>query len=309
MAEEEQLPAEPRGRDRPAQQFQGRFQVLAAVGEPAQAQVGLAQVPLPAGSAEGACAQRGRVVQPQRLGEFRRGLDLWGEAYAMARSRGDRLQQAWGLNGQAEGLLRSGGPDELEQVVSLLAAAGGLFTENADKISVLATHGLLAAAQLRRGDQQAAWEAAEQGMQLIRAMRAPASYYMLGGYHGVAAAYLGLWEAANHDHGPLLAQRARAACRALRHFARILPLGAPAAAICAGRAAWLAGRRRAAIKAWKAALKAAARLRMPYEEGLAHLELARHLAAAHPDRPTHLARARKIFAAVGARFDLERALE
>ena len=53
-------------------------------------------------------------------GDFRGGLELWTEAYAMARSRGDRLQQAWGLNGQAEGILRTTGTEQAEEVISLL---------------------------------------------------------------------------------------------------------------------------------------------------------------------------------------------
>ncbi|MGD0897910.1 MAG: adenylate/guanylate cyclase domain-containing protein, partial [Thermoguttaceae bacterium] len=144
-------------------------------------------------------------------GDFPRGHELWSETYAMARNRGDRLQQAWGLNGQAEGILRIGRPEQVEEAVALLSAAIGLFTENIDKVSVLGSYGFLAVAQLRRGDRQAAWEAAENGIRFIEGIRSPASYYMLGGYSGVAATYLDLWEAGYKSNGQDVAARARQA--------------------------------------------------------------------------------------------------
>ena len=68
----------------------------------------------------------------------------------MAQSRGDCLQQAWGLNGQADGLLRIGRPEQVPEAIALLHSALGLFHENIDKISVIATYGLLALAYLRQ---------------------------------------------------------------------------------------------------------------------------------------------------------------
>ena len=245
-------------------------------------------------------------------GEFQRGLQWWAEAYAMARSRGDRLQQAWGLNGQAEGLLRTGGPEELQQAMAFLQSAVELFTENIDKISVLGSYGWLGVAHLRREDFPAAWQAAESGRRLIREIRSPTAYYMLAGCHGVAATYLGLWEAKWPGDAGLasalpLAGRAREACRALARFARILPVGLPVARLTKGRAAWLVRKPKAAMRAWKAAIRAATRLHMPYEEGLAQLEIARHLPPQHPQRQARLARACELLAAAGARCDLARA--
>jgi tetratricopeptide (TPR) repeat protein len=245
-------------------------------------------------------------------GDFARGLEWWAEAYAMARSRGDRLQQAWGLNGQVEGLLRTGGPDELQQAMAFLHSAVELFTENIDKVSVLGSYGWLGVAHLRREDPQAAWEAAESGLRLIREIRAPTAYYMLSGCSNVAAAYLGLWEAdwsgpAGGSAAFPVAERARAACRALARFARILPLGLPASRLAKGRLASLLKKPTAAMHAWKAALRAATRLHMPYEEAVAQFEIARHLPPQHPQRQVRLARACDLFTAAGARFDLARA--
>jgi hypothetical protein len=61
------------------------------------------------------------------------------------------------------------------------------------------------------------------------------------------------------------------------------------------------------MKAWKACIRAAIRLKMPYEEGLAQFEIGRRLPAGHPERQACLARACELFSAAGARFDLARA--
>jgi eukaryotic-like serine/threonine-protein kinase len=119
--------------------------------------------------------------------------------------------------------------------------------------------------------------------------------------------YLGLWEEGCLDHRHEVAARAREACRSLRHYARVLPLGSPIARLFIGRAAWMLKKPKAAMRAWHSAIRVARGLKMPYEEGLAHLEIARRLAPDHPERPVHHARACEIFAAVGARFDLARA--
>ena len=238
-------------------------------------------------------------------GDFSHGLELWTELYNTARSRGDRLQQAWGLNGQAEGLLKTGGPEQVEQATALLHAAVGLFTDNIDKVSVLGSYGLLALAALRRGDQRAARQAADDGMRLIEELASPTGYYTLGGYTGVASAYLALWETGDPAQRDAMAARAREACRALRRFARVLPVGAPSAWLCNGRFAWLMGRPKAAIRSWNKCLRVADRLNMPYEQALAHVEIGQHLPTDDAARRAHLARAGEIFAALHAPVDGE----
>ena len=239
-------------------------------------------------------------------GDPERGVRLWTELHATACNRGDRLQQAWGLNGRSEGLLRTGGKEQAGEAAALLGAALRLFAENTDRISVLTTHGLLAVAQFRAGNRQAARQAAEDGMRLVEMLSRPTSYYMLGGYWGVASTLLDLWETESPERGKVIAGRAMQACRALARYARAFPLGGPSACLCNGRVAWLAGRRRAAMRAWRKCLAIAARLGMPWEQGLAHLEIGRHLPAGSPERQEHLARAGEIFARTHSRFDLAR---
>jgi class 3 adenylate cyclase/tetratricopeptide (TPR) repeat protein len=240
-------------------------------------------------------------------GDFHSGLELWTQFYATARSRGDRLQQAWGLNGQAEGLLRTGGPEQADGALSLVRTALGLFTENADKISMLGSYGLLATACLRRGDRDSARQAADDGLRLIAEMPSPTAYYMLGGYAGVAGTYLELCKAGDRPDHELMKRRAGEACRALRRFARTFPLGMPSARLCDGLAASLMGKQRAALKAWQRCLLVAAKLHMPYEEARAHLEIGQHLPGNDPQRQTHLVRACELFTAAGTPFELARA--
>ena len=240
------------------------------------------------------------------LGQVERGVEFWRELFAVARTRGDRLQQAWGLNGQAEGLLRCGTQEQTAEAITLLRAALGLFTENIDKISVLTSYGLLATAYLRQGDAPAARRAADDGMRLIEGAATPMSYYVLGGYAGVADAYLALWESGPAETRDALAEQAAAACRGLARFARALPLGSPTAWRCQGSLAWLCGRKRAAFNAWRQASVIAARLRLPHDEGLAEFEWGRHLPLDDSQRRGHLDRAGELFSAVNAHYDLKR---
>jgi hypothetical protein len=66
------------------------------------------------------------------------------------------------------------------------------------------------------------------------------------------------------------------------------------------------GKRHAAVRAWRKCIDAAARLKMPYEEALAHAEIGRCLPAADAARSIHLAQANDLLAAADASFDLTR---
>jgi hypothetical protein len=104
----------------------------------------------------------------------------------------------------------------------------------------------------------------------------------------------------------VFAHEVRQACAALRAFTRVFPIGQPYLAFFEGRAAWLLGRPRDAHRAWRAALTGARRLALPYEQGVIHYELARHLRAGDPARAAHLARAATLFRRLGARPDQAR---
>ena len=68
------------------------------------------------------------------------------------------------------------------------------------------------------------------------------------------------------------------------------------------------------MAAWRRSLDAARRFDLPYDEGMAHLELGRHLGPGQVTpggwgREEHLARARELFQALGTDPALRRAQE
>jgi hypothetical protein len=129
-----------------------------------------------------------------------------------------------------------------------------------------------------------------------------------------------VWEAitsgdlpgADHDSNidvPTLKSKARQAGKALQKFVRVFPIGQPRAWLYRGQQAWLSGRQGTAQKAWQKSLVTAKRLSMPYEQGLAHLEIGRHVPASGKSltaREQHLAQAHDIFTKLGASPDLAR---
>ena len=98
--------------------------------------------------------------------------------------------------------------------------------------------------------------------------------------------------ATNKDSGDTR-RAARRACRDLRSFARIFPIGKPRARLWQGRLAQLSGRTEWAQAAWRAGLALAERLGMPFEAALAHSELSQH-AAGEPLRHWHLEQAQTL---------------
>lgn len=237
-------------------------------------------------------------------GDFAQSLRLFAAVYASACERGDLQAQGWGLGGQAQTLWRMG---RIAAAVTLLEQRMALLTEHADRaVPAIASYGLLAAARLRQGDLLLAQEEAERTLAMIN-QTSPMEITSLDGYSGVTSVYVALWEA---RRGRSLAERealARAAfkaCNALHHYAQIFPIGQPRAWLWHGLYQWAAGREAHAYKAWRKSLEAAERLLMPYDQGLAHYEIARH--AGGSQRRRHLTRAGEIFAQLGASDDLAR---
>lgn len=231
-------------------------------------------------------------------GQFERGARLWTEVYEAALRYDNALQQAWGLNGRAQSLLRLGAGDET--AAHCLEGALDILKKDIDRISETTTHGLLAEARLRLGDRAGALAEAEAGARLIAASGRPNGYYALEGYMSVAGVYLRLWE----EGDTAMANSARQACADLWRFASVFRIGRPRAWLRQGLAYQLAGRPWLARRAWDKARKEAIKLGMPYEEGLANLEIGRHLTPGDPQRTLHLDLACQIFSRLGALPDL-----
>lgn len=235
-------------------------------------------------------------------GNFTRGVEVWAECYAVAQTSEEILHEAWGLNGQAEGLLRLG---HVDKAVSLLEASLTLFAQNKDIVSETATYGMLATARLYQGEQQLAQKVAVQTQERLAQISSPNSHYLIEGYAGVAQVYLALWET-NSDQfcaeSEALVKLACLACKGLHKFARVFPVGLPRAWLCQGLYYWLAGHPAHARVAWYKSLAAAQRLAMRYEQGLAHYQIGRH--AIGSDWQQHLKNACEIFTQLGAACDL-----
>jgi tetratricopeptide (TPR) repeat protein len=200
-----------------------------------------------------------------------------------SRRTADREARAWGLLGGASVALRTGD----------LARAGDLLA-----------HGhapaLTALLHLRRDGPEAAAGPLAAAMPHIAAR--PTKCYSFDLYACTAEVAVALREAARDPGRPGSGAVAGQACRALRRYARIFPIGAPRALLFEGRRRRLDGLPASARALWRRSLAAAQRLDMPYDEARAHAEIGRDAAGA--ERTSHLDRAAELFTAAGAAWDL-----
>jgi hypothetical protein len=165
---------------------------------------------------------------------------------------------------------------------------------------------LKALVHLRQGEPKLALAAAEKASLLI-AKTSPTSFLSLPGYAGAAETYLTLW--AGKESPTIKRADVQRAGKALRHYARVFPIGQAQAYLWQGIWEWLEGRPGPAKKWWAKSLQAAKRSGLPYDEGLIHYEIGQRLPLTDPERARHLARACRILSRLGATHDLERAKE
>jgi tetratricopeptide (TPR) repeat protein len=227
--------------------------------------------------------------------------------YASAQRRHDAHNRAWALRSQVYCLLPRG---EFALAFSRLTEIEQILTQNpniVDEALQIDLYGLLALVHLRQAEPDLALVAANKALTLM-AETMPTSYLSLPAYAAVAETYLSLWETHPHNPPPTFKRRSlRQACRALRSYARVFPIGKPQAYLWRGLFEQQSGRRFLAKRLWAKSLAAAERLEMTYPQGLAHYQIGRHLPCDHPDRVRHLRRAVDIFAQLGATYDLEQA--
>jgi hypothetical protein len=204
-------------------------------------------------------------------------------------------------------LIKLQGPDTGE-VIDLLTESAAAPAEAMNRFDYITIHSTLALAHLRQGRADLARQAADQAMTLIAEVDRPIFTGNLHGYVGAAAVYLALWEAdPDKNDEPLLSLSAHRACKNLFNFAKIFPVGKPSALRYRGQYDWLAGKPKKARQVWQMSLAYARALKMPFDEGLAHYEIARHLPVDDKNRQMHLDQAIAILAELGAGYDLERA--
>ncbi len=248
------------------------------------------------------------AIESYHLGKFNDSMNMFAIVYDSARHRNDPYTQHRALLGQVKNALRLGNK-HTENAIPLLETAKALLEKNPGIQEHIRTYELLARAHLRQGRLQLAQQEAEKTMELIE-QTSLAAAHSLEGYAAPAELFLKLWEAAterpsgNHKE---LAKFARRACKILHKYARVFPIGRSRAWLWQGLFNWLSGKPGQAFKAWQKSLNQAQQLKMPFEEGLAHFEIGRHLPADNPARQEQLDRAIQIFEQIEAANELERA--
>jgi class 3 adenylate cyclase/tetratricopeptide (TPR) repeat protein len=207
------------------------------------------------------------------------------------------LQEVWAATWLGAVALRRG--DAAGALAQLQRAAS---LEQPADVTAVTRHALLALALQRTGRPEEAAAEAERATVLVREARArPTTHSVLDGYAALAEVALERWDGAESElERELWRRRAAEACRNLRTYCRVFPIGEPARRLYAGEYACRLGRRRRALRAWRRSLAAAQALDLRYEAARAHAALAAGLREDDVRRAGHSASARDLLDAMGA---------
>lgn len=245
----------------------------------------------------------GNLAELESLrGSFDAAAALAGELETNATARNDDRYRAEALTELALSSWRLGQADVALRSLGALDPLLANDLELTDELK-LRIRGIAALIHTDRADWVAARTAADLAMGLTANQR-PASFGTFLGYAGPAEAYLTLWEAGQASAD--VQGHAAEALGRLRKYAKVFPVGRPRSALLEGRNHWLRNRRDAAMRSWDQAIQLAERLSMPYEQGLAHYDIARHLEPTDGAHANHLAASRDLFNDLHAARDLAR---
>jgi class 3 adenylate cyclase len=233
---------------------------------------------------------RGRFEERVRLGQ---------EVSRLAELSGDLLAVAWGLLDQIESLLSLG---EFERVDDLGSALRNLG-QNIYGADEIMAYGLLGSLELRVGRLESAWTYADKALAVMTAVT-PTVVYNLEAYAAVAEIYLAAWEQDQAVGQATFSTRARQALDALHRFARVFRIASPRARIIYSRWHRLNADINAALRSAQAGLRLAQQLQMPYEQALAHREIASLLPAQDSRRTQEVDAALALFEQLRTRYDL-----
>jgi len=232
------------------------------------------------------------------------------ELYASVLKRDDRRLQAEALRWKAYGLLALG---KTETLPTCLAELDRLRSseKNGGILNLADVHALRASLHLRlRENSQALELIGQAATRLVKISNT--THELILERAAVAGVYLSLWERieANEWNSPdekALSKchaGAKKACRALRSFTRVFPIGQPMTWLRLGQYRYLSGDAGKAKDAWAHGLASAREIKMPYPEGLIEFEIGRSLRLGDAGRREHLQRACDLFRAVGAAYDV-----
>jgi predicted ATPase/class 3 adenylate cyclase len=201
--------------------------------------------------------------------------------------------------------------NQVERAMEHLQMAAAAPAEVMNRLDWIIVYGALALAYLRQDDFASARKELKKCLALIVEISPPTQPITLVGYTNAAAASLGLLE--NQPQGNEGQEHriiARTACSELQKMGRPFLIARPSAYLFQGNFLWLEGKPQKAWQSWQESLKFAQELEMPYEEGLAHYEIGRHLPAGQVSKSgltgeEHLERAAELFTSLGTTYELD----
>jgi hypothetical protein len=233
------------------------------------------------------------------------GIEVLRRAYEGSLRSGNVQTVRWSLITLAAISLRLGRADEARELFGETLAG---MDEDAMLSEAVWVHGGTALAAWHLGDRPAALAAAERALGHITS-RTPVAYWTQAGTAATAEVLLTMAEErpAGDPSRARVLKRAALACAGMRRYARRFPLGRAHALVWTGLLHQLSDRPGRARRCWERGIAVAGALDNPYELGLAHFQLGRHLPGAAPERARHLERAVAAFDALGCGYDAERA--
>lgn len=224
-------------------------------------------------------------------GNWHKAQEMRTELHRTTAHRGDRQIMTWTMLGLAELAMRFGRLEE-----SLMYIQNGEDTAP-DETSRIIFSALYCQYFVRQGNLGAARPYANFICEKMRGA-SPTIYTLLNSYHAIGEFYLTQFE---QHRTPENRAAAKEVLSYLRRYASVFDIGQP---MLSTYSAWYAALNNHTAQLTRMALKAveaAQRLKMPYEEALAHYHIGRFLS----QRSDHFKQAVELFSRLGAVFELE----
>jgi tetratricopeptide (TPR) repeat protein len=233
-------------------------------------------------------------------GDYEQSLSNYAGIHRAAIARGDLQNQCLGAFGQASNMLQLG---RIDEALNFLTSIDYQSLPDAYRFEKFCAFGALSFARLIRSEYEQAKLMAVQALELDA--RADPRYASLPAKSFVARVLLTLAECNASTEGDArkpLDPLALQACRSLRKFAKVFPIGRPSARLWSGMYYWSSGKKKRAMKEWQKSL-AEAKLRcLPHEEALCDYMIGRYSVGS--ERLEYLGRARDLLSFIGAEYDL-----
>jgi hypothetical protein len=238
------------------------------------------------------------------LGDFEGSIPAMLEVAGRDRQSNNVERQIWAMTGACAGLNQLGRLDEIEAHLTTLDS---LMSDTTGRIARMLYHAVRLHLYLKRDDLNNAVAEADIAAGYIIQSRIN-NFGVIEAYYGVGEAYLRHWESLRGQ------PRAGAAEQKAQHwvnkvmaaFASAYPMTLARLSLYRGWSEWLSGNHEAAEQSWNESLTLAKRNKTPYDRGLTHYALGRHLTVNDPRRRENLEQAREIFTTLKASIDLAR---